>query len=170
MKYLLIILFSWSSFLMAQDETIKIKRTPVETKKWKSAGINAGGTTGFGITYKVRSNREAIQFTALPIVTADFSVVSLGAKYEHYIKPIDKYTEMYYYVGNHTLPFSDDLFNSSTNNDMVLNFGVGLGINYELEKLVHFNFAVGYGLYDVINGLSGAYTGEIGVLLNIVHP
>lgn len=126
----------------------------------KAWGVNAGSTTGLGLSYYyIGAKRHGYQITLLPIVSSGDAYFSLGITYLRLIK-MNNYTNFVFYVGNHI----EKLFtNYQYPNDINYHLGLGPGVQI-VGNNISLNGMVGYGLYNIPrHNTRTMLSGEIGV-------
>jgi hypothetical protein len=118
-------------------------------------GVNAGFTTGMGISYRHWTQSGiGIQFTTLPVKTDYVQYISIGVTG---LKSVSngRFIRSFMYLGNHVL--WDGL---SLNDKFIYNVGAGFGM--EIGKYPKVNIMLGYQAMDVTQKLWLVPTVEAG--------
>ena len=165
-----IALFSTISY--SQNEAKQDKPTPSTTKHY--IGLNAGGVTGLGFSYRYWPSKLGIQVTGIPIFFANkgghFTSIGVSALYT--LKD-NRIVDLYGYLGNHfvsvkqNFTFTDNNGNivTNTNKSNLFNVGAGFGFKFDFLESLDFNIQGGYGVYGIGNkdvSLISTLTTEIG--------
>jgi hypothetical protein len=172
MKKLLIVI---SGFILLTN--LSAQETDVKPSKKNEIGINAGATTGLGLSYRHWFGKAGFQLTALPIKTDKTTIISVGltALYSFYDA---HYVRVYGFLGNHYFVDKESGTNQIwDNNSNTFNgtqkttydhssYNIGIGPGFAFGKAVRFNFMIGYGFYDVLDKIEMYPTGEIGIYYN----
>ncbi|MBA7544216.1 hypothetical protein ES705_36568 [subsurface metagenome] len=132
------------------------KNSEIESKP-NEFGIHVGATTGMGLSYRRWIGPAGIQLTALPIITDDYNLTSLGVTALYSLKET-KYIRVYLYIGNHLLIRNDKVAFTYSEE-----YNIGIGPAFSFGRPVAFNIMFGYGLYDVLNNVNMFPTGEMGL-------
>lgn len=115
-------------------------------------GLNAGLTTGMGVSYRYWPGRFGNQITFLPFKNRDFYMVSLG--YTGLIKIHEiRQLALFGYVSDHML------FMKTKN---VMNLGIGVGFEVYFG-VIGVNIMYGYGIYNIMNKSQVNLTAEMGL-------
>ena len=138
-------------------------------------GLHAGSSTGIGLSYRYWPGKLGIQATFIPLKTDDSwkdlmgiqqfyrnivpqiqfarntTFISIGLTGLLTLKPYDHFN-LFSYLGNHLLFLDENTY-----------YNTGIGLGFAIDKPVSFNFMVGYGLYDILNGINLFPTLELGV-------
>ena len=160
-----------TSFLFSQ--------TMKEDKPTHYAGLNAGITTGVGLTYRYWKSDIGFQVTATPIKTSknwsdltgiksfyssnypgvyeDRTFISIGATGFYKLKQYNN-SRIFSYLGNHL--FIRD-------NYQIYNIGAGLGISF--EHRVGVSLMLGYQGFDVTDRFNLLPTVEISLMYKITR-
>ena len=164
-KYVLLFSFCICTILSTAQETSRNKHT-------HQLGLNFGGVTGLGPSYRYWPGKLGLQFTFLPVKVEEgwkdplriqdlyqtifpvdnfqtFVSVGLGCFYT--LKQAPKY-KLLTFIGNHLL--------IRQNNDMY-NAGTGFGISFDTR--VSFSLLLGYAAYDITGNPVLFPTAEVGV-------
>jgi hypothetical protein len=125
--------------LPAQTDTVT---TPTSVhKKTNYFGVNAGFTTGLGLSYIYRPNRNAIQVTFLPLFDKEANTFSFALTYLRYFSHFKK-GSFFMFIGNH-------LTNIGADRPQYF-LGIGPGIEGGTEKdALKVHFMVGYGILNI---------------------
>jgi hypothetical protein len=170
MKKLLIFIAGLMFFI-----SVSAQETDIKPIKKNEIGINAGATTGLGLSYRRWFGKAGFQLTALPIKTEKVTMISAGitALYSFYDA---RYVRVYGFLGNHYFVDKEknthqDWINGSfidTENTTYdhASYNIGIGPGFAFGRVVRFNFMVGYGFYDVLDSFEMYPTGEIGIYYN----
>jgi hypothetical protein len=168
-RYLLLFSLCLCTILSTAQETSKNKFS-------HRVGLNFGGVTGFGPSYRYWPGKFGIQLTFLPIKISDdwqdplhirefyqsifpfvenqrFISAGLGGMLTVKEKP--KY-RLVAYLGNHLL---------INNHKQIYNLGGGFGITFNYR--VGFSFLLGYAGYDITENPATFPTAEIGIHVGI---
>jgi hypothetical protein len=124
------------------------------TKNTQALGVNAGFTTGVGLTYKMWDKKNEYQIAFLPLIDKDNSYVSLGFTYLRGLKDFE-YSRFLFYSGLHFTNFFQD------NEKFITNFGTGFGAEvhaYDIEAQI----MIGYGIYAIPDNIMTRPTIELG--------
>jgi len=155
--------------------SVSAQETDVKSSKKNEIGINAGATTGLGLSYRRWFGKVGFQLTGLPIKTDKATIISLGltALYSFYDA---HYVRVYGFLGNHYFVDKESETNQIWDNGSFngtqkttydhSSYNIGIGPGFAFGKVVRFNFMVGYGFYDVLDKFKMYPTGEIGLYYN----
>lgn len=167
MKKLLLMLAITSISVMAIGQ--EASKSPVLKNEF---GMNAGFTTGLGLSYRHWFNRAGFQITALPVKAKDVTLYSIGVSYLHTFYE-SKYARFYGYVGNHywynqyeETIYDDDNYTETAQEVTDEFYNLGVGPAFAFGKVVRFNIMVGYAIYDVFGNGYMMPTGEMGLYYN----
>ena len=154
--------------IYAQDsEKVQFKKNEI--------GVNAGATTGLGLSYRHWFGKAGFQLTGLPIKTDNVTIYSLGvtALYSFYDS---HYVRVFGYLGNHYFVDKETQTNERWINGSLSgaekttydhsSYNVGFGPGFAFGTVVRFNLMVGYGFYDLLGSFQMYPTGEIGIYYN----
>lgn len=140
-------------------------------------GINAGFTTGLGLSYRHWFDSFGLQLTGMPFKHFKEALISVGLT-PMYSMYNGKYTRIFAYWGNHLCHrswISKQYQEHSVTGEYVVSreeprsytqYNTGVGFGFSFGRVVAFNISLGYGAYDVLGGyenLSLLPTGEIGL-------
>jgi len=115
-------------------------------------GLNAGFTTGFGVSYRYWPERFGNQITFFPYKNKDYYLVSIG--YTGLVKIHEiRQLSLFGYISDHIL---------ITKARSRMNLGIGLGFEVYVG-LIGINLMYGYGFYNLTNNTHINLTGELGV-------
>jgi hypothetical protein len=133
-------------------------------------GINAGFTTGVGLSYRHWFGNTGFQLTALPIKTDDYAMVSTGFSLLYSFHSA-KYFRFYGYFGNHYIytKTKENYFFDSSEPAVYTEkrrYNMGIGPGFALGKIVRINLQFGYGYYDILGEQNLIPTGEMGLYYN----
>jgi hypothetical protein len=134
-------------------------------------GINAGTTTGVGLSYRFWPARIGFQLTALPIkvdkdVWVSGALTFLCKYYEA------EYVRCFAYLGNHfiydnkkyrsydPLPYQNNNYYEAKS---TYQYNIGLGTGFGFGKTVKYNIMIGYGAYDITGKFNLLPAGEMGL-------
>ena len=155
----LVALTTFSAY--AQDASNqKIEPTdPFYQKGQHFLGLNAGGSTGYGFSYKYLKNKVSFQLTGIPIFSEDDIYTSVGVQLTRRIghssfnnDPIhfNVYTGAHHIYNSYTSYIFPDYVGSTpqqtTSSDQQVNIAVGFGLEYIAMKKLSLNFNAGYGV------------------------
>jgi hypothetical protein len=152
---LLLIGIVLATILNAQKDSLT-KGPPTEKPKSHYIGVNAGGSTGLGVSYIYWPNKVGVQVSVWPWLTKESTWLSTALT----ILPTlvsNKHTVLYLFIGNHFI-FSDG-------NDPWYTLGVGPGFQVGNQD-VKFHFGFGFAAYNLLNDVSLLPTGEMGLFYN----
>lgn len=117
-------------------------------------GINAGTTTGVGLSYAYWPRRNGFQLTFLPLIDKSNTYISLAGTYLHTLKVVSNNYTFFLYWGNHyTNMFGDHKW--------VYHTGFGPGVKFEKNGF-SLHFMVGYGIYNLPDDAMTRPTIELG--------
>jgi hypothetical protein len=170
MKTIFLFLFAALLSTSAIGQEVRLK-SPILKNEF---GINAGFTTGLGLSYRHWFDRAGFQITALPVKAEEVKLFSTGVSFLYSFYE-SKHTRFYGYVGNHywynqyqETHYGDESNNyqewESTETDEFYNLGFGPA--FAFGGAVRFNIMVGYGIYDVFGKGYLMPTGEMGLYYN----
>ena len=102
-------------------------------------GVNAGSTSGFGLSYKFYPRKTGFQITALPLIVDSEEKISVAFTTLFSLKQEDR-GDFILFVSHHLTNFYRGVY--------TYNFGIGPG--YEIkENSLNMTIMVGYALYGV---------------------
>lgn len=153
--------------LFSQEKEVKEK----VNNRTNYLGINAGFTTGLGLSFRHWENKYGIQVTALPIKTKNVQFISAGITGLYSIKN-ETYYRHFLYLGNHVLVNKREYnydYRTGENVPTTRNvYNAGFGYGFEVGRKVRFNLMVGYAAYDLLNpDYSLLPTAEIGLYFEL---
>lgn len=152
----------------------------LEKKKGEHGiGLQIGGTTGHGLTYRYYGNKIGVQVSALPVfMVNDEFLMSAGLTGMYKIAESKRF-DLVAYLGNHFVTRQpekvidenqpvDPYYNNSPIDGIILakfltggseiyhklsyNMSIGLGgILHTSSRFINFNFFTGYGVYSLNN-------------------
>jgi hypothetical protein len=164
-KYIFLFSLCICTILSTAQETSRNKYT-------HQLGLNFGGVTGLGPSYRYWPGKLGLQVTFLPIKVEEnwqdplhikefyqafFPVdnfqtfISGGLGCFYTLKQAPKYI-LLTYIGNHLL---------IRKNDEIYNAGAGFGISFNTK--ISFSLLLGYAAYDIIGSPISFPTAEIGI-------
>lgn len=129
--------------------------TPVQPgKKYTNyIGINAGFTTGLGVSYRYWHKKSGFQVTFIALYDKYNTDVSIGTTYLRELKQL-KTSRLLFYASNHITNFVSDYYRD--------NLGIGVGFDVGNESIV-FNFMIGYAGLDIFEDLKTRPVVESGI-------
>ncbi|MDC3352018.1 hypothetical protein OAV92_02110 [Crocinitomicaceae bacterium] len=156
MRYLIICLFSilMSNQSIAQDESLA--QTP------HHFGLQAGVISGFGFSYRYWPGKLGVQVTGIPIFGPNNNLISGGVNGLYLIRD-NRVVDLYGYAGGQFLRVSGDSFGDQN----TIMAGAGLGIKFDLWKVVNLNFQAGYAGYSLNDSPLGAFAGGWGIYYHL---
>lgn len=130
-----------------------------------SIGVGAGLTTGIGLLYRYYPGKFGIQTAFAPIyIDKKEAYLSLGFTFLYRLVQAEK-VNFFLYEGNHFMYTNTDseVFFENDNNtsSLLINNGLGMGVEVLWQKRVGFNFMAGYAIYNNFSSIN--ITGEIGL-------
>ncbi|MCX6230940.1 MAG: hypothetical protein NTZ33_05300 [Bacteroidetes bacterium] len=126
-------------------------------------GINAGFTTGLGLSYEYWPEKDGFQITFLPWISKENTRFSFAFTYFRNLT-IGKSVDLFLFMGNHiTNILTKD--NPGNNPHTIYNFGIGPGLKYNEDQIV-WQFMFGYAMIDVLGDCNTSVALEIGVFYN----
>lgn len=164
-KYVLLLLFCNFTLLSFAQESSQINYT-------HRIGLNFGGVTGLGPSYRYWPGKFGVQLSFLPIkisddwedplrvldfyesilpVTESKTLISAGLSGLLTVKEKPKYL-LITYLGNHFI---------INDNNQIYNLGGGFGIVFKYK--VSFSLLLGYAGYDITGDLITFPTAEVGI-------
>ena len=115
-------------------------------------GVNAGFTTGLGLSYRHWGDRLGFQITGVPTISSSKTFISGAITGLYSIKNYSM-VRVFAYWGNHVIHESYratwDESRSVIEEKTQYNTGVGLGFSF--GRIVAFNVQIGYAAYDVFS-------------------
>lgn len=130
----------------AENNTVKLNTNYL--------GLNAGFTTGLGLSFRHWSNKYGVQITAIPIKTDDVQFISAGLTGLYSIRN-ENYYRHFLYFGNHLLLNQTktyyDYNTGASYEEAETTYNAGFGYGFEVGRKVRFNLMVGYAGYDLLN-------------------
>lgn len=120
-----------------------------------SIGINAGVTTGVGLSYIYWPNKGGFQLSFLPLYDKKNTNISLGATFLYKLREVNANYNFFLFAGNHYTNFT------SSTNSYFYNVGIGPGIQYHKNGFA-INFMIGYGILNIPNDVASRPTVELG--------
>lgn len=123
--------------LRSQEKTDSILtlRTNEDGKHY--FGLNAGLTTGLGLSYIYMPAKNGFQVSFLPVLDKENQFYSLGFTYLRHVKDY-KRTSFLFFCGNHLV----------LNRDIFWNIGMGPGVHFSYFDF-DFHFMLGYGILNI---------------------
>ncbi len=148
------------------------------------AGVHAGTTTAYGLSYRYWPHKLGIEITALPTFYRASPVnkniinskISSGISVLYKIKEAEV-VDLYTYLGGFSL-FEKSHYaehippyyvtNYIKKESLNINLGVGLGMRVRILEAFDVNLQLGYGLYKIThpNDFYTLATGEVGLYYN----
>lgn len=173
MKHLLIVtLISLGLQVFSQE----LKESPTKHQ----IGLQAGFTTGSGISYKYFPKETGLQITASPVFSPSSHNINIGVAL---LKKFKETNDMmvYGYLANRwkskkTVEYDYDYYsgNSFTYTRIRENYSAGFGIGLELSvaNFIALNGQAGYAGHNLISNVSGqdyifTFTGELGLFFKL---
>jgi hypothetical protein len=117
-------------------------------------GINAGTTTGLGLSYAYWPHKNGVQITFIPLIDKVHTYISLGATYLRKVKVVSNNYTFFLFWGNH-------LTNILSDQKWTFNTGFGPGIEYQNNGF-SIHFMIGYGAYNIPDNIMTRPTIELG--------
>ncbi|MCD6596275.1 MAG: hypothetical protein J7L04_01225 [Bacteroidales bacterium] len=126
-------------------------------------GLHAGSTTGLGFSYRYWPDEFGFQVTFLPIISSSQSFVSLGFTGMYKLSE-KKAVDLFAYAGNHFIYRKNNYYYDSTydNSSWTWNFGLGVGMDIKIAKVMRLSLMTGLGNYDILGDYTFTVAGEIG--------
>ena len=161
----------FSSTTFAQEDSPN-ENTPIFYRN--SLGVAAGGTTGLGISYRhFFPNKFGFQVTGIPIFSQNHFYSSTGLSLMYIFREHER-VALFSYLGNHVIYTEDNYYGGSILWDeepiqysyLTYNIGLGAGVNIHLWDFIDLSVKVGYGVFDIPNGVYTNLTGGIGAYYN----
>lgn len=157
-KLLLVLIFLCLSpgLILAQRYVIRDTTSKKMSFKSHFIGLNAGITTGLGVSYRFMPSRNGFQVTVLPIIDPERTYLSLAATYLREIKKM-ALSRFLFYASNHytNMLIRDDRF--------VYNCALGVGWDYNFYEDFNGNFMIGYAGLDLLSSPRTRPTIEFGL-------
>jgi hypothetical protein len=151
----LIVLLVVSGFIVkGQDNYFEDNNTSFDAH---FLGVNAGFTTGVGLSYRYWPGKSGFQISAIPIIDKHISVFSIGTTYLHELKRDNNFRFMLF-ASNH-------LTNMVYDNRLTENIGAGFGADIFYNSL-GINVMIGVGAFDIFNDFKTRPTIETGMFFN----
>ena len=126
-------------------------------------GLNAGYTTGFGLSYEYWPKKNGIQITFLPLFSKEEKRFSLGLTYLRNLTTGNKINLILFFGNHFTNFFTDDAITNKART--VYNVGIGPGIKGGFDSFMY-QFMIGYAVSDVLKDYNTALAIEFGFFYN----
>ena len=173
MKKVILTVITAMFFTMGQAQ--EITSAPENNFTPHHVGLSAGGTTGFGFSYRYWPSKWGVQVTGIPIFAEDYTWISAGANALFMMKD-NEFVDLFSYLGtsinsNTTTyqiydPNTNELTETTeTRNDLRL--GLGVGLKFEIWEVINLNLQAGYGVRNVTTTPGTFLTGEIGLFYHL---
>ena len=146
----------------AQEE-LTVEKTKVRKN---GLGLHAGSTTGLGFSYRYWPDEFGFQVTFLPVISSTNSFVSIGVTGMYKVSE-KKSVDLFVYAGNHFIYRKDDYYYDPgypeyDNSSWTWNFGLGVGMDIKIGKVMRLSLMTGLGNYDIFVDYTFTVAGEIG--------
>jgi hypothetical protein len=137
-------------------------------------GLNAGFTTGLGLTYEYWPNKNGIQIAGIPLLSKDEKRFSIALTYLRSLTTGNK-VNLFLFFGHHltnifetegTLIMTNNYLSTYTDKPKVTyNIGIGPGLKGGEGAFVY-QFMLGYAIRDVLHDYRTALAVEFGIFYN----
>ncbi len=142
MRNRLLIIIFLSAFFPFVSFAQEVVEKPVEKESNHNVGFVAGYSTGLGLSYKYENGKNGVQFSFLPIISENFTFVSLGCTLMHTFYEAEN-SGLFVYQGNHLIVFDESTMYVA---------GLGVGMDFTLTKKISFSLMGGYALNNYERG------------------
>ncbi len=137
-------------------------------------GINAGFTTGLGLSFRHWHDKFGVQITAIPLKTDNLQFFSAGITGLYSINNHRNFRH-FLYLGNHMIFYTRKIRDydwstgtSTYHTKETQQYNAGFGYGIELGTKVRFNFMIGYAGYNLLDeNFDLLPTAEIGLYFHL---